>query len=328
MNNLLSVCLSTYNRAEMLERCFKNLIPQLKKYDIPLYISDNGSKDNTIDIILRFSKTYKNLFFVKNETNIADANLARILKMSKSKFTWLFGDNYRIIDGAVDDIIEKLNHFDCVLLVMNTCEKKGFNGKKFKKRVTDKAQSLLFTDPNKLLCDLGWHMTMISSLVWSSELIKEGNYEKYVGTSFPHLGVIFEYLSRKGGSVYWLADPLVYSAKVKSSWESSVFGVFAKNWFELINGLPDSYPNKIKMKCIKDHGGKSGLFSFSGIIKLKLLGYYDFSAYKKYNFYLKHVTNIPMGVLLVIALFPMPSYLIGFLKRIRSLWDEKIKAKL
>ncbi|WP_422555544.1 glycosyltransferase, partial [Sulfuricurvum sp.] len=47
MNKQLAICIPTYNRAKVLEELLFDLIPQVAPLDIPIYISDNNSLDQT-----------------------------------------------------------------------------------------------------------------------------------------------------------------------------------------------------------------------------------------------------------------------------------------
>ena len=50
MNKDLSICIPTYNRAKFLDENLSKTIPICRKFKIPIYISDNDSKDNTFEV--------------------------------------------------------------------------------------------------------------------------------------------------------------------------------------------------------------------------------------------------------------------------------------
>ncbi len=107
MNELLSICIPTYNRAEHVYTCISQLIPQLLPFNIPIYVSDNCSTDNTIDYINDLKEKYSYIFYSKNENNMGpDYNFAKVLKLSQSKYAWLLGDDDRINDKIINNIME------------------------------------------------------------------------------------------------------------------------------------------------------------------------------------------------------------------------------
>ena len=73
---ILSVCIPTYNRAEYLKLTIESIISQ-KEFldeDVELVICDNASDDNTDEVVLQYSKKYRNIIYVKNEKNINNDN--------------------------------------------------------------------------------------------------------------------------------------------------------------------------------------------------------------------------------------------------------------
>jgi glycosyltransferase involved in cell wall biosynthesis len=66
VRNNLSILLSTYNSKAFLNEQIDSIISQTVK-DWVLYIRDDGSSDNTIDIIEKFCKYNENIVFLKDE---------------------------------------------------------------------------------------------------------------------------------------------------------------------------------------------------------------------------------------------------------------------
>ena len=67
---LLSICITTYNRANYLGDCLSSIVEQFDNRElidqIEIMISDNASADNTTDIIKGFSdQIWKNQIFQK-----------------------------------------------------------------------------------------------------------------------------------------------------------------------------------------------------------------------------------------------------------------------
>lgn len=73
MTNLLfdqqpavSVILCTYNRAAYLNRCIDSVFAQTFT-DFELIVIDDGSEDNTFDIVNQYIKIYKNIRYIKHQ---------------------------------------------------------------------------------------------------------------------------------------------------------------------------------------------------------------------------------------------------------------------
>jgi len=301
MNKYLSICIPTYNRADILKDSVQELIEIAGEFSVPICISDNASPDHTTLVIRELQKKYPYIFYSRNVENIGmDRNFEAVLKMARTHYAWLLGDDDRIRKRSVKRILEIINANDYDVIVVNG----GIASEPFV-RVSD-VPSREFTDCNELLSELGWHMTWMSSLIYNHSLIEKANFPRYDGTFFTQVGVIFESLaSKKDMKIQWCSSPFFYPAKIASlSWGGVVFEIFMQKWMQIIHSLPDNYSEDIKLKCIKDHGVKTGLFSLVSFFNLRAMGYYSYSTFVRYLNYYKFTTNVPLPVLFMISIFP------------------------
>ena len=224
MNELLSICIPTYNRANILNDCLKNLFPLAQKYEIPIYVSDNASTDHTEEVVNNLKKSYSHIYYFRNKENLKDLNYGLVLKMAKSKYAWLFNDKSRLKPESLEIILEELKKGPS-LLILNASDLDGSNI-----RVTDLSAAKTYTDRNELLSDLGWHMTMVSTTIWSKDMIEKGDFKKYLGSPFLQLQTLLEYLANKEFSAYWEPKPLFANLLVLSGWakgkDSKIFDFF------------------------------------------------------------------------------------------------------
>lgn len=69
-NNLLvSVLMSTFNNSANIQFAIESILNQTHK-NIELLIMDDGSTDNTYDLLLKMKESYKNIYIFKNSKNI------------------------------------------------------------------------------------------------------------------------------------------------------------------------------------------------------------------------------------------------------------------
>lgn len=90
----LSICIPTFNRRICLINCLNSIKIACKnlnfKFDV--CISDNSDYSNS-DIIKKYKKFFK-IIYHKNKNNIGiSKNMLKVINLSKSKFTWLLGDD-------------------------------------------------------------------------------------------------------------------------------------------------------------------------------------------------------------------------------------------
>ena len=91
---LLSICIPTYNRAEVLNACIKSIVTN-KAFSgaIEIMISDNSSEDNTEEICTKYASEFANVKYYKNPENIGgDRNFLMALSKATGVFRKLHND--------------------------------------------------------------------------------------------------------------------------------------------------------------------------------------------------------------------------------------------
>jgi abequosyltransferase len=277
-NEILSFCIPTYNRGLDLKTIVEKLIEVIKDYNIEICISDNDSPDSTEEVVVELQKIYPYIKYFKQPSNMGlDINIQTALQMSTTKYGWLLGDTYVLIEPEFKKIYKILqdNDLDGVLLNANL-------------RVTD-IKSKIYDNSETLLDEIGWHITMLSGLIYNRRLIKNASYNRFYGTLFIQHGIIFEhYANFNDVKFYWYEKPAVENIPKTSFWYANTLEVFGKKWTEHILSLPYSISVKTKFKCIRDHGVKANVFSYGNLVTLRCAGYISKQQYNNYVEYIKY----------------------------------------
>jgi glycosyltransferase involved in cell wall biosynthesis len=111
MTPLLSICIPTYNRAELLRSALLSLMPQVRESagEVELVVSDNCSTDDTRQVVewarglgpLRYHRNAENIGAIPNLLLLAD-------DLAAGEFCWLLGDDDMLRPGAVAKVVEIL----------------------------------------------------------------------------------------------------------------------------------------------------------------------------------------------------------------------------
>ncbi len=89
----LSVCIPTYNRADLLSKTLQSFLPQLTA-DVEIVVSDNASTDHTAKVVAAFQKQHANVVYHRApENGGADRNYLKAVELASGEFCWLFGDD-------------------------------------------------------------------------------------------------------------------------------------------------------------------------------------------------------------------------------------------
>lgn len=291
MDKLLSIVIPTFNRASFLEANLSILTDYCNKglcFDV--IVSNNGSCDETSEIIKKYLNGPLKLTYIDHENIGYDRNVATALSQVCTNYYFLLGDCYTISFDSLAAIIKELQEKTPDMIVINAA----------RNLISGDAH---YSNINKFIIEQGWHITNLSATVVRSDAIKKDLFSRYYDTQFIHYGLLMEFLCAKECvSIYFIGDVLleriIFNNKEKeSSWQARSFYTFGKSWTNLILSLPHQIDLATKLLVIKSHNDKTKLFGVSNVVRL-LNKYGD--AYKrdyyKHKAYLNYTSRLPICV--------------------------------
>lgn len=101
----VSVCIPTYFHEKYITLALESVLTQKTNYTYEIVISDDGSQDGTMDIVLEYKERYPELFVVNhNKKNIGiPENFFKARCMCKGKYIlMLAGDDYLISEREIE----------------------------------------------------------------------------------------------------------------------------------------------------------------------------------------------------------------------------------
>nr|WP_297383162.1 glycosyltransferase [uncultured Roseateles sp.] len=270
-SRLIAVCLTTRNRPAMLAESLANLIDRLRPHGIPIHVSDNSTNDESSTVVRSLQAGYPFLHYSRCERDMAaDENFERALHLPDTKYRWLFGDHYRIADDFDLRVLLSVLEADHELIALNSNNRiKGI-------------ASGPHGDPSFVLKELGWHLTMMTALIYSDRLLQRLDFKRYHGTFLSQTLSIFDEFARRKIDFFWLADIAIasYPMDPYDSWHPRALSVFVRDWFHGVMSLPPAYGTATKQVAIMAHASNVSLFSLRGMIYLRALGAVDLSKVK------------------------------------------------
>jgi glycosyltransferase involved in cell wall biosynthesis len=120
----LSICLPTYNRAQLLESALYALLPQVRAAGelVELIVSDNCSSDDTQGVAMR-ARVYGPLSYHRNETNLGPVGNIHVLcnELATGDFVWIVCDDDLMLPGGLDRVLSVLKgHPEVDYVFVNT----------------------------------------------------------------------------------------------------------------------------------------------------------------------------------------------------------------
>jgi glycosyltransferase involved in cell wall biosynthesis len=221
----------------MLDECLSSLIPFAECSNIQIYISDDGSTDETETIVNKFLKDFPFITYKKNDSNIGMyLNTYEVIKMSKTKYIWLMGDDDRVVKEDLSPILSSIcDGFDFIILNSRSFD---FSMLKVKKERIIECESDRVYKPDCheiLLKDLrkwAYHGFM-SSMIAKREVFLDGDrhYEdsSYLLYKNNWLPLIMFYSGIVGKKGIFLCKPLIENRSdnrhlKRNFWENSIIG--------------------------------------------------------------------------------------------------------
>jgi hypothetical protein len=99
-NTKLAIAIPTFERAETVDANIRSLIPEIKDYSIPIYISDNSPDNKTEEVGYELKKHYEFLFCYKNTIDLGhDKNSFYVVQLPETDRIWLLGDSISLEEG-------------------------------------------------------------------------------------------------------------------------------------------------------------------------------------------------------------------------------------
>lgn len=273
----LSICITTRNRANYVGQSLDSILMQVEN-GVEIVVVDGASTDGTQDILRQYQERYPTqLRYIRRESNSGvdrDYNFAA--EAALGEYCWFMSDDDLLKPSAIRTVMEATNRgYD--MIVVNA---EDWNVD-FTKKIGE--GRLSFSDNRtypphereKLFLETAYHLSFIPALVIRRKLWLSRERERYFGTWFAHVGVVFQ--QPFDGVVLAIANPLIAIRNGNISWGGRTFEIWLVHWPELIWSLSD-IRDEIKNKiCYRDPWQK-----WRFLLLYRALGAYSSNQYRQF----------------------------------------------
>jgi len=184
---ILSICIPTYNRAQLLERCVKSILVSNNR-NIEIVISNNASTDNTSEILKSLQDS--RIKYQSNKINIgASRNLIKVLKSAKGKWIFILTDDDYLLPGALEKIIKTLESkneigvFLSGLKVVDCDDKLLFNYNFFERTAK-------FSSGLDALKNMVWASHVLSRITIQRQYLTFDGVENHFDSMYPQMWIV------------------------------------------------------------------------------------------------------------------------------------------
>jgi len=98
---------------------------------------------------------------------------------------------------------------------------------------------------------------------------------------------------------YYNKNPFVHALVFspnsnRYTWANNKYEIYCKHWFFFVLSLPNQIKNETKLKCIKDHGNNTELFTYERIFRDRSKNYVDKERFKQVEIFFRFVSDTPI----------------------------------
>ncbi len=238
----LSIIIPVYNVEKYVEKCLRSCAEQdLPSVEYEIIVVNDGTKDNSLDIVERVAKDYSNIKIISQENAGLSAARNKGLSIAKGEYIWFIDSDDWIEKNCLQKIISKC--VDNELDILGISAANVINGKIFRRFINEDTATLRGRDV--LLSK--YPQVCVPFSIYKRDFLINYNLKFYVG--------IFHEDSEFTPRAYYLAERVAYINDVcyfVNHTPNSITRTFnpkrAFDTIKVIISLNDFYVNNVEIK--------------------------------------------------------------------------------
>jgi len=286
----LSICIPTLNRGDCIGETLENITSQLEA-GVEIVIVDGGSTDNTEAVVNSYQSKFPSINYVKKKgggkpsNEGFDRDCDHAVELANGDYCWLMTDDDLLLSGAVSKILSAVEEDYSVIVANAEVRNNDFRELLVSKRINF-SQDCIYepSEWDDFVAATGSHLTFVGAVIIKREIWLSRNREKYFGSGFVHVGVIFD--KRINGNMLVTSNPLVSIRFGNAQWTSRAFQIWMINWPSLIWSFESLSPTAKQAICAREPWR-----SLSTLLFNRALGMYSA---QEYGLFIDGQINSPM----------------------------------
>lgn len=245
----LSICIATYNRAGYIGETLESIISQVTD-EVEIVIVDGASTDGTSGVVKDYAEVCKQIRYIRLlSKGGSDQDFCKAVELAKGEYCWLMSDDDILKQGAIQTVLDEIQHNNYSLIIMNSEVRNADLSKLVDKKLLQIIENKIYTpeENENLFIEIANYLSFIGCVIIKRELWNAREKEKYFGTVFVHVGVIFQ--SPLPGDTLVIAKPLISIRYGNALWTAKSFEIWMFKWPNLIWSFSD-YPEAAKRQVI------------------------------------------------------------------------------
>ena len=233
---LLSICIATYNRAGFIGETLDSIIRQLTD-EVEIVVVDGASTDATRTVMERYVADCPGLRYIRlPEKGGVDQDFCKAVEYARGEYCWLFPDDDLFKPGAVQRVLDELRNGHCLVIVNADVMNRDFSTLLHPSMLDNREDETYGPDDMEgLFRRIVPSISFIGCVVIRRETWLTREHDRYFGTEFIHVGVIFQ--EPLPGSTRVIGQPYITIRYGNAQWTPRSFEVFMLKWPQIIWSL-------------------------------------------------------------------------------------------
>jgi abequosyltransferase len=281
---ILSICISTFNRARFIGETIESIVCQLSD-SVELVVLDGASPDDTQAVVSRFIAADQRVRYVREATNSGiDQDYDKAVAHARGQYCWLMSDDDLLVPGAVDKVLRELES-EVDLLVVNAKVMDLTFERLLRPRLLplDSDQHWNERGGERLFATVGNYLSFIGGVVVRRAFWLSRPREPYYGTMFVHIGALFQAPAVERATV--IADPLIVIRYGNATWSMRGFEIWMFRWPRLVWSF--DHFSVATRSAVTAH---KPFRQLKRLLFLRAVGSYSMEAYRQ------HLASLPFHV--------------------------------
>ncbi len=272
----LSICIATYNRAGYIGKTLESIIPQVTD-DVEIVVVDGASTDGTSTVVKSYIEACKQIRYIRLPLKGGvDQDYCKAVEYAQGKMCWLFPDDDLLKPNAIKTVLNEAKNDYSLIVVNAQVMNKNFSeilSSKLLQIKTNEIYDKLKLE--KLFQRVIPYMSFIGCVVINRDLWLQREKNRYLGTEFIHIGVIFQ--APLPAPALVIAEPYITIRLGNAQWTPRAFEIWMFKWPNLLCSFTDI------SKEIKQEYRKTRLWRrFKNIIIHRAKEEYSLKEYRKW----------------------------------------------
>jgi abequosyltransferase len=247
----LSICIATFNRARFLDETLESIIVQASQ-DVEIIVVDGASTDDTAAVVARFADRFPRLHYYQQAINSGfDRDFDRAVALATGVYCWLMSDDDILKPGAVAAVLQAIANDWHPLVIVNAEVRDAALARQLEARRLRISEDRTYPPREfpALFAETANYLSFIGCVVIRRKLWLTRDRDRFFGSAFVHVGVIFQ--EPLPGAAYVIANPYITIRYGNATWTARAFEIWLFSWPKVIWSLP--FAEQVKRRvCRKE----------------------------------------------------------------------------